>query len=142
MLDLTLQNSIHDRSVTERFVRTVLTAVLTQAGFARHTAEVGVLIVGSRRMRELNRRTRGKNVPTNVLSLPLMTTRELVRARRKPSRLVLGDIILCSLIARTEARAAGETLRYRLAWLLAHGMLHLVGHDHERPAAARRRGRA
>jgi rRNA maturation RNase YbeY len=97
-------------------------------------AEVSVLVVGDRAMRTLNRRYRGKDRTTDVLSFPL-------REGRFPfvQRVLLGDIVICMPAAARQARAAGETLLDEVDRLLVHGFLHLVGYDHERGVREARR---
>ena len=83
---------------------------------AKVQGEVDVLISGSKRLRELNRRFRRKNKPTDVLSFP------------RPSG---GDIAISAQIARDNARLYGHTVADELKILVLHGMLHLAGYDHE-----------
>jgi probable rRNA maturation factor len=77
--------------------------------------EVSVLIAGNRRLRDLNRRFRGKNKPTDVLSFP---------GDRG------GDIAISLDIARENARLYGHHFSEELKVLILHGMLHLAGYDH------------
>jgi len=79
--------------------------------------EVGVLITGNARVRELNRRFRRKNKPTDVLSFP---------------RAEGGDIAISFDIARENAKHFGHNSIDELKVLVLHGMLHLAGYDHER----------
>jgi len=97
-------------------------------------AEVSILVVGDRAMRSLNRRYRGKDRTTDVLSFPL-------REGKFPpvQRDLLGDIVLCIPVAVRQARAAGETLFQEVDRLLVHGLLHLLGYDHERGGREARR---
>jgi probable rRNA maturation factor len=83
---------------------------------AKVPGEVDVLISGNRRLRELNRRFRGKDKPTDVLSFP------------RPAG---GDIAISAQIARENAARFGHSTTQELKVLVLHGMLHLAGHDHE-----------
>jgi len=97
-------------------------------------AEVSVLLVGDRAMRGLNRRYRQKDRTTDVLSFAF---REGEHGAVRPD--LLGDLVVCIPAAERQARAAGETLAGELDRLLVHGLLHLLGYDHERgPADARK----
>jgi probable rRNA maturation factor len=97
-------------------------------------AEVSVLLIGDRAMRTLNRRYRGKDRTTDVLSFPLREGRfSLVQQH------LLGDIVISVPAAARQARAAGETLLDEIDRLLVHGFLHLLGYDHERGEAEARR---
>ena len=78
--------------------------------------EVDILIATNKRLRELNRRFRRKNKPTDVLSFP------------RPSG---GDIAISAQIARDNAQRFGHSLAIELKILVLHGMLHLAGYDHE-----------
>ena len=97
-------------------------------------AEVSVLLLGDRAMRTLNRRYRGKDRTTDVLSFPL-------REGKFPlvQRYLLGDIVICMPAAARQARVAGESLSQEIDRLLVHGLLHLLGHDHERGGREARR---
>jgi len=92
-------------------------------------AELSVLFVGDRAMRTLNRQYRGKDRTTDVLSFSL---REGRFNGVQPD--MLGDIVISAPTARSQALAAGLTLQQELERLLVHGLLHLVGYDHERGA--------
>lgn len=79
--------------------------------------------------RRLNRRYRGKDYATNVLSFPYDAP------RRGP---IAGDIVICPAVVAREARARAKPLEAHYAHLVVHGMLHLQGYDHARAAEARR----
>jgi probable rRNA maturation factor len=97
-------------------------------------AEVSVLLVGDVAMRSLNRRYRGKDRTTDVLSFPL-------RGGKFPGvqHHLLGDIVISVPTAARQAKAAGDTLPEEIDRLLVHGFLHLLGYDHERGGAEARR---
>lgn len=82
------------------------------------TGQVEVLITGSRKMRELNRRFRGKDKPTDVLSFPRTDG-------------VGGDIAIAAPVAAGNAARFGHSITAELKILILHGMLHLAGYDHE-----------
>jgi probable rRNA maturation factor len=93
-------------------------------------AELSVLFVGDRAMRTLNRQYRGKDRITDVLSFALQEGRF---SKVQPN--MLGDIVISVPTAGRQAVDAGLTLQQELERLLVHGLLHLVGYDHERGAA-------
>ena len=105
-------------------------AALRGAG-RRKPAELSIRIVGAREGRELNRRYRGRDYATNVLSFPV----ELPQGVRSP---LLGDIVICAGVVAREARAQGKPARDHYAHLAVHGVLHLLGHDHADAGDARR----
>lgn len=95
------------------------------------TVELSVRIVGAREGRLLNRRYRGRDYATNVLSFPA----ELPAGVDLP---LLGDLVLCAPVLAREAREQGKPLAAHYAHLSIHGVLHLLGHDHLRPHQATR----
>ena len=87
-----------------------------------------MLLVSDREMRRLNREWRGKDRPTDVLAF---SQREgIVR----PPAEILGDVVISVATARRQAKERGETLGRESDRLLIHGVLHLLGYDHERGA--------
>ena len=101
-------------------------------------AEIALLVVGRARSRTLNRQYRGRDKATNVLSFPAPAIPPAPAAGRALSARPLGDIVICPEVLRREAREQGKTLRAHWAHLLVHGVLHLVGYDHEADDDARR----
>lgn len=100
--------------------------VLAEEGVAE--AEVGVHLVGERRIRALNREHRGLDEVTDVLSFPLEEEGEepLDGVPR-----LLGDVVLCPVQARRQALADGTPPAFETALLIVHGVLHLLGWDHD-----------
>ena len=102
---------------------------------ARARGEVTVARVTDRHVRQLNRRFRRKDAPTDVLSFPA--------ERRAPSAdKYLGDIAIATGVARRQAREAGHAYDTELRVLALHGLLHLLGYDHEDPNDKGRMARA
>jgi len=93
--------------------------------------EISVLLVGPAASRSLNVRYRGSDTPTNVLSFPAMTL-------AVPDERVLGDLVICPAVLRHEAQAQRKSVRAHWAHLVVHGVLHLIGFDHEHDGDARR----
>ncbi len=85
--------------------------------------KVNVLLTSSRDLRALNRRFRGKDQPTDVLSFPAI---DIV------ARHYAGDIVISSEIALRNARRYRHSCAQEVKVLIVHGMLHLAGYDHER----------
>ncbi len=83
-------------------------------------------IVAAAEGRRLNRQWRGKDKPTNVLSFP--AGEPLAPGDEAVS---LGDIVICAPVIRREAGEQGKTLRAHWAHMVVHGVLHLLGYDHE-----------
>ena len=104
-------------------------AVVTKAAEAALGAVAGdvvVLLTDDEAVRELNARFRDKDRPTNVLSFPAPES-------AAPH---LGDIVLAYGVCASEAQAQGKTLSDHLSHLVVHGVLHLLGRDHEDDAEA------
>jgi probable rRNA maturation factor len=100
-------------------------------GRAAAGRELAVRLVGITESRALNARYRGRDRATNVLSFPALPSATAVAGW-------LGDLVLCPAVVRAEARAQHKSARAHWAHLVVHGVLHLTGFDHERPAQARR----
>lgn len=92
-------------------------------------ADLAIRLVDEREGRALNRHYRGQDRATNVLSFPA----ELPEGVELP---VLGDIVLCAPVVEREASAQGKPLREHYAHLTVHGVLHLLGFDHDDPREA------
>lgn len=101
---------------------TGLAAWLRRVAPARARGAVTVAIVPDARVQALNRRYRRTNAPTDVLSFPA----------GEPGH--LGDVVIAAGVARRQARLAGHSLQTELRVLALHGLLHLLGYDHETDA--------
>ena len=109
------------------------------AAVAPAQASVSLSLVGDAAIRRLNRDYRGKDRTTDVLSFG--TGRSLSRrkgGRGRAREHPLGDVVISVDTARRQAAAYGATLEAELRRLLIHGVLHLMGHDHERAGDAAR----
>jgi probable rRNA maturation factor len=97
-----------------------VTAALQEIG----DAELTLRLVDEAESRELNSRYCGKDTPTNVLSFP---------AGLPPGMDVplLGDIVICAPLVHSEAMAQNKPVQAHWAHLVIHGVLHLLGHDHQ-----------
>jgi probable rRNA maturation factor len=104
------------QSVLERFVTRACRA-------AQVTGTVNVLVTGNRELRSLNRRFRGKDKPTDVLSFPPMPG---------IANGLAGDVAISAEIAARNARGLGHSPADEVKILALHGVLHLAGYDHER----------
>jgi probable rRNA maturation factor len=138
-VSLYLRNTTRKRRLPLRRIERVTRALLAAAGEGE--ASLSLSFVGDAAIRRLNREHRGKDRPTDVLSFPLFEP-DAGRARRKrsgrgePERL-LGDIVISVDAAARQAAGYGAPLAAEIERLLIHGILHLLGHDHE--IAAERR---
>ena len=96
---------------------------------ARTRGVVTVAFVSDARIRALNRRYRGVDHATDVLSFPTVSAHPDAQPPRVGAH--LGDIVIARGIARRQARAAGHRERDEHRVLALHGLLHLLGYDHE-----------
>ena len=95
--------------------------------------ELSLVLANDAFVKELNRDYRGKDKPTNVLSFPALEEDGL----RQEGELVLGDVILALETCESEAAAQAKSLSDHVAHLTVHGVLHLLGYDHQDASDAR-----
>lgn len=123
-----------------------LSGWLSRIAPPRARGEVTVAIISDRRMRSLNRTYRGRDYATDVLSFPVAKTPAKepgsvgaagepnpvpsLRRTRDPGSF-LGDIVIAAGVATRQAEEAGHSLQTEVRILALHGLLHLVGYDHE-----------
>ena len=103
----------------------------------RARGTVSIALVSDARVRALNRRYRGVNHTTDVLSFPATAPRRATS--HGPQIFVLGDIVIARGVARRQAREAGHSELTEWRVLALHGLLHLLGYDHERDGGRMRR---
>lgn len=145
------------RGLTAR-LRRAAEAALRSCGLSGKSA-LTVLLASDDRLRDLNRDFRAKDKPTNVLSFPngrtagrsCVATAYATATRSKKLRVryagaielladapdYLGDIAIAYGVTRREAEESGKRFADHACHLVVHGVLHLAGYDHERPADAR-----
>lgn len=95
-------------------------------------SELSVVAVTEDRMSELHITWMDEPGPTDVLSFPM----DELRSAGEDEELepgILGDIVLCPSFAARQAASAGRSVESELEFLLTHGILHLIGHDHQTP---------
>lgn len=102
--------------------------ILEDLGY--HNKELSILFTNDEHIAELNRRFLKRNGPTNVLAFPMEGGSE-----NGPKTAMLGDIVISLDAAERDAEEIGENLDRTINRLLIHGLLHLLGYDHERSEA-------
>ena len=112
------------KKLPSRSLKKIAEAILALIGQA--DAELSLVLVGNAEMQELNAKYRRKNYPTDVLSFPIDETLSSYR--------LLGDVIISVEKAREQAQQQGRTRDEEMVMLLIHGIVHLLGYDHERSA--------
>lgn len=110
---------------TLKKLRAASAYVLKQEGKPRLFAEI--IFVGPQQMRELNKRYRGKDKVTDVLSF-----------NEEDEGNYLGEIVLCRSYLREQARGYKVPYEEELVRMTIHGTLHLLGYDHMKPADAKK----
>lgn len=111
------------RKISSRRLKQVALALLQLA--KRQDAELSLALIGNAEMQKLNARFRHKDYPTDVLSFPA--------AKRLPLETpLLGDVIISIDKAAAQAKEQRRTLDQEIVTLLIHGIVHLLGYDHER----------
>ncbi len=93
--------------------------------------ELSLVLIGNAEMQRLNAKYRKKNYPTDVLSFPV----EGIVPAKTP---LLGDVIISVDKAGEQAKNRGHSLEREIVLLLIHGIIHLLGYDHERSATEAR----
>ncbi len=126
MIDLDIQNASKAAAIpdAELLQQWVVAALQGQA-----EAQLTVRIVDLDESAELNQRFRHKQGPTNVLSFAAELPPEIEIS-------YLGDLVICAPLVVSEAAAQGKQVLHHWAHLVIHGVLHLLGHDHQHEAEA------
>jgi len=126
-IDVIVESALWDAlPQAEQTIRNALAQALAALN-GRTDAELAVLLTDDAAVRRLNATWRGLDKPTNVLSFPAAET---------PDSRHLGDIAIAFETTAREAKDEGKPLAHHLAHLAVHGLLHLVGYDHESDAEA------
>jgi probable rRNA maturation factor len=120
------------KKVSTRELKKLATKVLALLALDR--AELSLALVGNKEIQRLNAKYRKKDVPTDVLAFPS----EDLHSMHPP---ILGDVVISVDKAAEQAKQRSRSLKQELATLLIHGVLHLLGYDHERSAKEARRMR-
>ncbi len=103
-------------------------AVLDDEGYG---GELGLTFVGEQAMAGLNAEHMGFDGPTDVLAFPLDADPDGPGTLDEPR--LLGDVVVCPVVARRNAGERGVAPDDELALLVVHGVLHVLGHDHVEP---------
>lgn len=104
---------------------------LPNGGLSGIQAEIGIRLTDNDEMTMLNAKWRGRDRPTNVLSFPCFEDRGGAVPPEEGAFVPLGDVVLARQIIEQEAEAADLPPADHLKHLVAHGVLHLLGYDHE-----------
>jgi probable rRNA maturation factor len=97
----------------------------------REESELSVLLTNDAYIHVLNREHRGKDRPTDVLAFPQEPEDGWEELPGSPAHQLLGDVVISLDTAQRQARSRRRSLLDEVSFLLAHGILHLVGYDHQ-----------
>lgn len=125
-----ITNQQNLRSIREDLVRKTAGALLSDLGSP--DGELSILLTDDAGIETINRAYFNRPRPTNVISFSMM---EGEFSDVNPESSMLGDIVISVETAMREAKDAGVPEWERIAELLVHGLLHIVGYDHESPDA-------
>jgi probable rRNA maturation factor len=114
----------YDREITKKFVKDITAEILKELNL--DGVEVGITLVDNETIRELNKNWRNKDKPTDVLSFPIDEKPPKYRYR------ILGDVVISLPYAKEQAEKIGFSYKEEILRLLIHGILHLLGYDHEK----------
>jgi len=140
-IEIIIDNRQRKYPVDHQKMRTWAIAILSMEKEA--AVEVGLIFVSDRVIRRFNRQYRGLDVPTDVLSFPIRDTN--VSQQRTPwvstsaPFSLLGDVMISLERADAEAPSYGRDYSSQLLFLMIHGLLHLLGYDHEQSRNEARR---
>ena len=120
-------------------IRRCCNAVLKMEQF-QGSVEVSVTMVDNSYIQSLNKQYRKKDVPTDVLSFPMVKDGKY-EIDPDTNAQILGDIVISMEKVLEQSELYGHSFRREVAYLVAHGMLHLLGYDHENGGIEKRRMR-
>lgn len=113
-------NNLTTNKVDERFLKELAKKILEAEN--KKTVELSIALVGQGRIRELNKKYRKKNKVTDVLAFQYDNHK-------------VGEVVICLREVKKNAKKYNSTFKKELARVLIHGILHLLGYDHEKSEA-------
>lgn len=121
--NILINKEVNSREISKTFIKVCVEKILKELNL--ENVEVSITLTDDETIREINKQWRGKDKPTDVLSFP---QEETIGYKYK----VLGDVIISLPYAKKQAKEIGFTFKEEVVRLLIHGILHLLGYDHER----------
>ncbi len=126
-----ISKDIYDRKITKKFVKQTSQQILKELQL--DNVELSITLTDNESIRQINKQWRKKDRPTDVLSFPIDEKPPGYRYR------ILGDVIISLPFAKKQAEEIGISYQEEVIRLLTHGILHLLGYDHELcPAEAKK----
>ncbi|MGB9846894.1 MAG: rRNA maturation RNase YbeY [Desulfotomaculales bacterium] len=123
-----LQDQLPVGKEVTSLVKQVVKEALAAHGEAGKKTEVSVTFVDDEYIRRLNREYRGTDAPTDVLSFSMLEGDPVAGPEEER---VLGDVVVSVPAAVRQSEAYGHSFRREVAYLVVHGVLHLLGYDHQ-----------
>ena len=119
-----INKEIYDKQITKKFIENLAKEILDFLD--QKNVEIGITLTDNETIQALNKEWRNKDKPTDVLSFPI---------NEKPPEYkyyLLGDVVISLPFAKKQAEKIGLTYKEEILRLLIHGILHLLGYDHEK----------
>ncbi len=132
-LDILIQAEAWRRAMpaVEAHCRRVAIAAFQPVWRDPRLAEACLVLTDDAQVRQLNRDYRGRDEPTNVLSFAALEGGHVVTGSELEGPVTLGDVVIAFETTAAEAARDGKTLADHLSHLIVHGILHLLGYDHQ-----------
>ncbi len=123
MNKILVNKEVYDGNITKKFIKEIAEKILQQLEL--DNVELSITLTDNDTIQEINKQWRGKDKPTDVLSFPI--------GEKPPGYkyTVLGDVIISLPYAKNQAKEIDITYKEEVLRLLTHGILHLLGYDHE-----------
>ena len=121
-----------DEKVDEELLKKVVQTVL-EVEQVKHDMDIYITLTNNEEIHTINKEYRNVDKPTDVLSFPMYERNEIYKLKEEKEsdvEEILGDIIISIPKVKEQADEYGHSLERELAYLLTHGMLHLLGYDH------------
>lgn len=142
-MQIILDNSTGIDLPTELVLQTIADCILTKLHQPKKTISVGVFYVDESKIQEINREYRAKDKPTDVISFRLIDNPNFLRITprnfpldydKDTKSFYLGEIFICYEVAKIQAKQYLHSVDREILELFIHGMLHILGFDHETDA--------
>ena len=123
-------NNLKDEDVKEKISK--IFSIAREVTNTKYNISVNITIVSQKEIQRLNNEFRGIDRVTDVLSFPLFEKDELKKGEMLDENITsdIGDIVICKVRAKEQAKEYGHSLLRELCFLSLHGFLHLLGYDH------------
>jgi probable rRNA maturation factor len=123
MNKILISKDLYDRQITKKFVKEIAEKILKELNL--DNIELSITLTDNQTIQQINKEWRKKDKPTDVLSFPIDEKPPGYKYR------ILGDVIISLPFAKKQAQEIGIPYKEEIIRLLTHGILHLLGYDHE-----------